>query len=236
MPLVKVTAELASPIALSPTGHAPNLDALCCLQMCRHLGSIKQSEAHNIQPRGQRITEQGQIPIPIKQTWIDGFPIPHCSSGIIEATSESVDYYHCSFPTHRGELLRDDQRTKIARGGGTYKSFRLPLRKSDTQRVVWFAELRTKREVNRAPASWLRQILSHVEFIGKKTAYGHGHVATWTVEPTDIEAHWICDGVLMRPLPVSMVAGDVVGKRRSFGAVADPYWQADFFTDCYVPC
>lgn len=239
MPLVKVTAELVSPIALSPTGDAPHLDALCCIAMCRHLGSIGESKKHNIQPRGQPIREQGQVPIPIKQTWVeqDGrrFPIPHCSAGIIEAATESVEHYHCSFPTSRAQLIREDQRTKIARGGGTYKSFRLPLRKSDAQRVVWFAELRAKAELGRSPMGRLRGLLRSIEFIGKKSAYGHGHVAAWTVEKTETAGHWIYDGVLMRPLPVSLVPMETAGKRRSFGAVAAPYWQADFFTDCYLP-
>lgn len=235
MPLVKVTAELASPIALSPNGDAPHLDALCQLVMCRSMRSVRESRKHNIQPRGKPIQQQGQIPIPIRQTWVDGFPVPHCSSGIIEATVDSVEHYHCSYPSHRGELLRKNQRTKIARGGGTYKSFRLPLRKSYTQRVVWFAELRTGKELGRSPASRLRGLLNKIDFIGKKSAYGNGHVSKWIVEPTEIEAHWICGGVLMRPLPVSLVGSDVTGKRRTFGAVAAPYWQADFFTDCYLP-
>jgi len=240
MPLVKVIAELVSPIALSPTGQAPHLDALVIVAMCRHLSQIRESEKHNIQPRGQAISEQGQVPIPIRQTWVEQggkrFPIPHCSAGIIEATTESVEHYHCSFPTSRAQLIREDQRTKIARGGGTYKSFRLPLRKSDTQKVVWFAELREKKELNnRSPMSELRKRLKQIDFIGKKSAYGNGHVSQWTVEETDMAGHWICDGVLMRPLPVSLVPTETAGKRRSFGAVAAPYWQADFFTDCYLP-
>lgn len=239
MPLVKVTAELVTNIALSPTGVGTELDAICTLQMCRHLSSIGESKKHNVQRQGENVKEQGQIPIPIKRTWVDQdgkrFPVSHCSSAIIESEKEYRQYYHKSFPSHQSDQLAEKQRTKFARGGGVLKSTRLPLRKSQTKKIVWFAELRTKKEIGRSPMSWLRSLLNKVEFIGKKTSQGHGCVASWTVEPTDIDAAWIYEGVLMRPLPASIVSRETVGKRRSFGGVAAPYWQADFFCDRYVP-
>lgn len=239
MPLVKVTAEVVTDIALSPLGFAPNLDALCCLAMARSMRSVRESIKHNIQPHGCDVEEQGQIPIPIRQTWIDQggkrYPVPHCSSAIIESVKEYREHYHKSFPAYHADLLEEKQRTKFPRGGGVLKSIRLPLRKSRTQKVVWFAELRTGKELGRAPASKLRCLLKRIEFLGKKTSQGHGQVARWTVEKTDTEAHWIHEGVLMRPLPISLVPKETKGKRRSFGAVAAPYWQADFFTDCFVP-
>lgn len=239
MPLVKVTAELATDIAITPQGAGTELDGLCYLQMCRHLGSIKKSGKHEVQAKGDRVRIQGQIPIPIRQTWVDQdgsrFPVPHCSAAIIEATPEYKQHYHKSFPSHHSDKLSESQRTKFPRGGGVLKSIRLPLRKSQTRRIVWFAELRTKKEIGRSPMSWLRGILKNVEFLGKKTSQGHGMVSNWTVEATEIEAHWTNGGVLMRTLPLSVVAESTKGKRRSFGSVAAPYWQADFFCNCYVP-
>lgn len=239
MPLVKVTAELATDVSLDHQGVGPRLDAICILQMCRHLSSIGESGKHNIQRQGTPIKEQGQIPIPIKQKWVeqDGkrYPIPRCSAAIIEQSKEYHQHYHRSFPSNLSDQLAEKQRTKFARGGGTLKSIRLPLRKSQTKKIVWFAELRIKKEIGRSPMSWLRGLLKKVEFIGKKTSQGHGCVASWTVEPTDIDAAWIYEGVLMRPLPASIVGSETVGKRRSFGGVAAPYWQADFFCDRYVP-
>lgn len=239
MPLVKVTAELITDIAITPQGQGTELDGVCYLQMCRHLGSIKDSPKHQIQARGAQVGVQGQIPMPIKQTWVEQggkrFPVPHCSAAILEDAGEYRQHYHKSFPAYHADLLDASQRTKFQRGGGVLKSIRLPLRKAQTQRVVWFAELRPKKEIGRAPASWLRGILKHVEHLGKKTSQGHGLVGKWTVEQTDIEAHWFCNGVLMRTLPVSIVPKETKGKRRSFGGVAAPYWQADFYTDCYLP-
>ena len=239
MPLVKVTAELVTKLALSPMQTGPQLDEIVSLQMCRHLGSIKRSPNHQIQPKGEPVKVQGQIPSPIRQTWVEQggskFPVPHVSMPIIEKTAVAAEHYSSSFPTHRALEIEAKQRTKIARGGGQYKSFRLPLSTSDTRRVVWFAELREKKEIKRAPASWLRGILKHVTHVGKKSSLGYGMVGNWIVEPTDIEAHWFNDGVLMRTLPASLVSNEVLGKRRSFGAVAAPYWQADIFCECYTP-
>lgn len=239
MPLVKVTAELVTPTSLTPMQQGMELDGLVALQMCRHLGSIKHSAKHVIQPRGESVKVQGQIPSPIKQTWVDQdgkrYPVPHVSSAIIEDVEAKHEYYNRSFPTHRASLITEKQRTKVSRGGGQYKSFRLPLSVSGTQRIVWFAELREKKEIGRAPASWLRGILKHVGFVGKKSSYGYGMVGKWSVEPTDIEAHWFNSGVLMRPLPASAVGSDVQGKRKCFGAIAAPYWQAEFYCDRFVP-
>lgn len=236
--LVKVTAQLASPLALSPDGAPPHLDALCELVMARKSLSIASSSnghRHRLdttRPRGQAVAEPGQLPIPILRERVDGLPVPRCSQGIIEQTHEAVEHYHCSFPIERAELLEPKQRTVIAPASGLYKSQRLPLRIVNTSRVVWFAELREG-------AVRLRQILKRIDTIGKKSVYGYGLVSQWTVEPTDIDASWFMDShdgpILMRPLPLSVVPDSAIGKRRCFGAVCGPYWQADFFCDRWVP-
>ncbi len=228
--LVKVTAELCAPLALSPDGSAPHLDAICESVMARKAKAIAESRnghRHSIdtnRPRGQPVRMPGQLPIPIIREKVGGLPIPRCSQGIIEQVKEQVSHYHCAFPLDRAGMLTEKQRTTIATTGGSYKSIRLPLRLVDTARVVWFAELRES-------PSKLRRILKRVPAIGKKTSQGYGVVTSWAVELTDIDAAWFCGGVLMRPLPLSAVPADILGKRRGFGAVCGPYWQADLFVE-----
>jgi len=241
----KITAQLSSPLALSPDGVPPHLDALCEYVMSKKARSIAESKNGHRHPvsatiPGQPVERQGTLPIPIVRKWVDcgnglRCPIPRVSQGIVEPIKQRSENYHCAFPLERAGQLKEKQRTTIATTGGPLKSFRLPLRIVDTSRVVWFAELRDKKESGRAPMSELRKILRQVHAIGKKTSQGFGTVAEWLVEPTDIDASWIYDGVLMRPLPVDLGADASHGKRRCFGAVAAPYWQADFYCDRFVP-
>ena len=236
---VKVTAELAGPIALSAEGIAPNLDAIVeCVVAGKALTIADSSNGNRhaidrTRPRGQPVEKPGQLPTPIKREWVDGLPIPRVSSGIIEKLPESAEHYHCAFPIERASMLKESQRTKIPQTGGPYKSMRLPLRLSHTRRIVWFAEL--YRSPGRAPMCELRKILRKVTTIGKKSAYGYGAVSKWTVEPTELDASWIHSGVLMRPLPISLVTDGIQGAMRSYGAVCGPYWQSNLFRERWVP-
>lgn len=243
--LAKVTAHLSSPLALSPDGVPPHLDALCEWVVARKARTITESKSGRNHPvavtiPGQPVDKQGALPIPIVRKWVDcgnglRCPIPRVSQGIVEPSKHRRENYHCAFPLERSASLKEKQRTTIATTGGPYKSFRLPLRLVDTSRVVWFAELRDRRELRRAPMSEMRRILREVHAIGKKTSQGFGLVNDWVVEPTEIDASWIYQGVLMRPLPIYLGRDAEGGKRRCFGAVAAPYWQADFYCDRYVP-
>lgn len=233
--LVKVTATLVTPVALSPEGYAPHLDAICELVMSRRTRAIAESSnghRHQLDKtkiRGAEVEMQGQLPIPIVRERVDGIPVPRCSFGIMEATQETVEHYHCAFPIERAGQVLEKERIQINTTGGVTKSVRLPLRLSTTSRIVWFAEIRTM-------PSELRKIVNRIDTLGKKSAYGYGQVASWVVEYTDIDASWFHSGVLMRALPLSAVGSDIQGKRRSFGAVAGPYWQQSFFVERWVPC
>lgn len=241
----KITAHLASPLALSADGVPPHLDALCEYIMSRKARSIAESRNGHRHPvavtiPGQPVDRQGTLPIPIIREWADcgdglKCPIPRVSQGIIEPGKERVEHYHSAFPLERAGSLAEKQRTTVATTGGPMKSHRLPLRINDTSRVVWFAELRDAKGRGKSPMSELRKILKRVHSIGKKTSQGFGVVSAWQVEATDIDASWTHNGVLMRPLPLTLADSNISGKRRCFGAVAAPYWQADFFCDRYVP-
>lgn len=236
--LVKVTARLLSPLALSPDGVPPHLDALCESVLAKRVRSIASSSnghRHALdleRAPGTEVSDPGALPIPITRERVNGLPVPRCSQGILSLNRESVDHYHCAFPVERAGLLMPSQRGVLPTTGGTYKSMRLPLRIVDAACVVWFAELRER-------PGRLRGLLTKISAIGKKSAYGYGHVGEWSVEHTDVDACWFADSdagqVLMRPLPLDAVDNDVIGKRRCFGAVCGPYWQASLFVERWVP-
>jgi hypothetical protein len=242
--LVKVTAMLASPLALSADGVPPHLDAICeyaiagkALSIAQSSGGHKHPIAHDMP--GQPVSKQGTLPIPIKRTWVDcggglKVPLPHCSQGILPTCNERAEHFHKSFPIGRARMLNAKSQTVLDAGGGAYKSHRLPLRIVDASCVVWFAELR--RKDGRAPASELRtRLRREVGAIGKKTSQGFGVVSQWIVEPSQTPAHWIAEGVLMRPMPSGMVPECTKGARPDFGAVSSPYWQRDFWCERHVP-
>ena len=230
---VKVTAHLVAPIALSPDGHLPHLDAICEWIMSYRMRSIHECSrgrhgCNFARRRGEPVDKPGQIPIPIARQVVDGLPVPRCSFGLAEAQTEVVEHYARKFPTDDASLLRPDQQTVLQTTGGPYKGFRLPLRLISTSRVVWFAALRDR-------PTRLRAILDRVTHLGKKAVYGYGCVSRWVVEPVDADYSWFAEDVLMRALPVSALPDSLVGVRRSYGACCAPYWQRDFWREIGVP-
>ena len=233
---VKVTAYLASPLALSPDGQGPYLDAICEWAMSCRMRTISacSNGRHSFDAarrRGQEVEKPGQIPIPIERWHVDGLPIPLCSSGIYAETPQRVEHYAKRFPTERAAMLDPRDRGVLQTTGGPHKSFRLPLRVVDTDRVVWFAALRET-------PSTLRSLLNkHVSLIGKKTSQGFGVVWRWEVETVERDLSWWADGVLMRPLPQSVrVPAGARGYRNSFCGVTPPYWQRGFWRESITPC
>ncbi len=231
---VKVTAWLCSPLALSPEGVAPRLDAVVEWSMSNKMRTIHEDSggrhsAEFVRPRGKPIEKPGQIPIPIERKFVAGLPIPMCSDGIFVG-NERVEHYSCKFPNEMAAMLADDERVVMRSGGGVYKSWHLPLRIVDCDCVVWFAMIRDKK-------TRLRHELKRVQYIGKKTPQGYGQVEKWDVEDADKDYSWWADGVLMRPLPVGVDIPDGArGYRPSFGGVCPPYWQRDFWREMITPC
>lgn len=213
----KVTAHLVSPLA----GDPPQLDALLIFQ---------QSRRRNVD-RSRPAPRQEKGCIPIAREWLGDWYVSKCSSPIISPTRDNVNYYTRRMPVEHSSLLAPEKRRIIATGNSWTKSYRLPLRVRPIEKVVWFCM------GNGAP---LRHVLKKVDAIGKKVSYGYGVVSKWTVEPIDEDLSWFAEAdgkrVLMRPLPLDMIADDVIGYRRDFGACVPPYWHPERYGDIVVPC
>jgi hypothetical protein len=219
------------------------LDSLCELAMCGKMKAVIETDETGrhtfpLIPAGQPVPIDylGKIPIPIDRVWVDGLPIPRCSSPIVASVaSDKHGHYHKKFEVEHTTILKPSERTKITASGGRFKSFRLPLRLRLIDRVVWFAAIKTSQ-------SDLRRLLKkNVLAIGKKTSFGYGRVSEWIVETADDDFSWFAksDGgpVLMRPLPTTMkLPKSLQGSRLDFGAVCGPYWQQDLWRERVVPC
>lgn len=229
---LKVTARLASGAKVA--GDVPMLDALIEWCMSRHVGRTL-GLAHDLES-DRAPYRPGVIPTPILRRRVEGFPwpVPLCSSPIFRAAADDHAHYNRAF---RADplLIRPDARRVYSSTNGEFKSFRLPLRTRLIDRVVWFCAVADGRGVKE-----VRRLLRSVSHLGKKTSQGYGRVAEWIVEDVDRDLSWYAPSdagmVLMRPMPASAVAGDVIGGRKWFGGVVPPYWSREHFTEAVMPC
>jgi hypothetical protein len=231
---LKVTAHLLSPLA---SHEGPMLDSICEWIVSFKMSSIQKSSngvRHKCEPRarGCEVSEPGKIPIPIMRNHrIWKWPIPLCSAPIFSKPAfDCVEHFGKMLSIENAGLLAPDAMRQVTTTGGTYKSYRLPLRMRGIEKVVWFCVGNPRN---------LRAVLKQVDFIGKKTSIGYGRVGKWTVEPMAENWSWYAPQggklVLMRPLPQEIVRSDAVGYRPWYGAPVPPYWQRSLFGEIAVP-
>lgn len=223
-----IKAFLSSPLA----GEPPMLDSLLVDALCNVQGFYRRLSRSDRLPtdwlQGMR------LPIPVRS--INGRVVPLASSPIYRENdgTDRHDFIHKKLAVEHADLLAPDRRLKIAVGGGTYRSARLPIRARNVPVVAWFA-IGHRREVLKA----LRKITS----IGHKRDIGYGVVREWTAEPIDQDHTWFAPGsdgpILMRSLPVGPDlngAERYSGARLDFVAVHPPYWHPDAMVEALVPC
>lgn len=228
---IKITAHMAGSIC----GDPPMLDALLEFVMAFHAPSIAKARGRNItiHPRGQPVTEIGTLPIGVARATVDGLPVPCCSSPIFsEPLWEGTAHVHKRWGDDR-DALDPSRRGVISTTSGALKGYRLPFRLRFFEKIVWFAV---------GNAAYIRRRLKKVVYLGKKTAYGHGRVLGWVVEPHSCDLSWFAESegkrVLMRPLPFSdlLRVGNLAGFRQDYGSPCPPYWQRSLYRDIVVPC
>ena len=120
----------------------------------------------------------------------------------------------------------------IATTNAEFKSYRLPLRVRNIERVVWFCV---------GVGAELRRLLRDVRLLGKKTSQGYGVARAWEVDSAEEDWSWFSPSdagkLLMRPLPMSCAdAIGAVGGRRFYGGIVPPYWDAEYFAEGLSPC
>lgn len=98
----------------------------------------------------------------------------------------------------------------------------------NTQHVYWFGHGDIER---------VKDLLSDMQGIGKKTSHGFGQVDSLNIEPTDVDLSLrLPDGSPARPIPADMwqATGGDKGARSGFYALEPPYFESPKVL-CVVP-
>lgn len=205
-----VTAELATPVI-----HAE--------RDWTHLDGLLSWAALTTHPVESFCSDDAVIPLPLELAWVspDGLPLWACTPLMSAQGTDSREYWHKRYPSHRAEL---GSRLSANTTGGRWREWRVPLRAHAVQRLHALA-IGNADEVER--------LLSVVTHIGKKGAMGYGRVARWTVTPG---THTLDDVLVRRPVPVAFYEGrEPVGVLELRRGWTPPYWHAPRWADCMVP-
>jgi hypothetical protein len=228
---LRVVAKLAAPLA----GDPPMLDSLLAYVASRRHG--KSGPPGYKVDRSRPCPGTDHLPIAIPRRDAGGWRVPLCSSPILpEPGTDTVEYVCKRLAVEHAALCEPTSRVQVNTTGGPFKSYRLPLRVRRVACVVWLCQ-GDRRE--------LLKLLKAVTAVGKKVADGYGRVLAWEIDRMGDPPHdlwpWWCDSdigpVLMRPLPIgSYLPPSLVGSRRDFGSVTDPYWHPDRYCERVIPC
>ena len=176
---------------------------------------------------------QGEIKIPLLRRKLGPWQVGACSDPIYpECAAEYIEQFTKKIGVEYAPLLENENRLVVSTTNSWTKSYRLPLRIRQIDRVAWFA-VADRRE--------LFKTLKRVEFLGKKRSYGYGRVSRWEAIEVSRDYSWYARtkgaSVLMATLPVGdWIPQDIIGGRRAFGGCVPPYWHPDRYTEIVVPC
>jgi hypothetical protein len=224
-------ANLSTPLA----GDAPHLDSLLVSLASRRQGKVDVEEGYKIN-RLYPCPDSNLVRIPILRTRIGSYNVARCTSPILgSVTNDRHEYIAKRIGVEYSGLVSNGERRVVTTTNSWTKSYRLPLRVRNVDRIAWLC-VGTRREI--------LNVLDNVCAVGKKTAHGYGRVAKWECESWGDETHdrwpWWIDGetgpVLMRPIPFIEGLPAFVGAKRDYGACSDPYWHPDKYGEIVVPC
>jgi hypothetical protein len=219
----RVTAVLSSPIA----GDPPYIDAILEHEMAQRQGKAMRLS------RADKAPPLGSVHIPcLRGEWAGVRGIPRCSAPIVAPLTERHEHYAKRIAVEHAALLREDQRLVVATGNTWTKSYRLPNKVTQADRVCWFVGGAKRRN--------LKSLLDSVVSIGKDISQGYGRVSEWLIEEVEHDWSWFAElpegRLLMRVLPWADELERCIGWRRWCGGYAPPYWHPDRFAEVALPC
>lgn len=219
----RVTAVLSSPLC----GDAPYLDALLEFEMAQRHGKAYPMRRSDPAP------EVGSVHLPCLRGEFAGVRnIPRCSAPIAGPAEAYHEYVAKRLSVENAALLREDERKVVAMGNSWTKSYRLPVKVADVQRVSWFVAGAKRRN--------LKSLLDSVHAIGKDRSHGYGRVAAWQFVEVEHDYSWFAETphgrLLMRVLPWDDSLTKCIGWKRWCGGYAAPYWHPDRAMEVAVPC
>lgn len=187
---IRVTAVLAGKLM----GHdLPRLDAILEYRAAQECGRDVRCPPADLKPNS--------VNIPLEKSMANGFawPIPHCSDAIVGTChTDSHQFFAKRFPSERSALMHPSRRLVINTTGGPFKSYMLPVRARQFQRIAWFCFGDARR---------VAELVAGVFVLGKKRLVGGAIVTGWEIEPAAEDLSWFAPSpegtVLMRTLPMT---------------------------------
>ncbi len=206
MDKIRVTAHLLSPVVTG--GGYMTLDGLLAAILFDDLQDVEAAHAA----------------IPVKQT--NG--LYSASGAIMESMKERVSFIASLRPSHsidpelilknkHGQLHRKFD-TSLTNVMNSYTMLTAPT-------VTWYAD---------GDADRITQLITSVQFIGKRRASGFGRVSRWQIEQDDLDGIEGPFGEPLRPVPVDMFKGDTTHPVVD-AAWRPAYWNPIHRTACYAP-
>lgn len=216
----KITVYLSSPLAQE----APSLDALL-----EYIISFKSGIAKKF-TRSDKLEPIGNIRIPIIRKKIGGYLISKCSNPIYKYNRVDKDFLTKQLSTEHSKWLEEKQRKNVSKKSGAYKSIRKPIKISYVDKIVWFC----------MAGKEIKKLLKCINSIGSYKKIGYGLISSWEFENIDKDYSWYAEEngkkILMRTLPLcDELPKNLIGYRKSFGALAPPYWHRDRMTEIVEP-
>ncbi|MCD7726050.1 MAG: hypothetical protein LUI12_10985 [Clostridiales bacterium] len=215
-------------------GRINSVDGIIMLDSILYHGWFAKYEPHVLEGLGDEDARYIGLPLtkyPYGGMWA-------ASRGIYTETSRSIESYNKSpdfFAADKYDKLRSDGGKKncISSTVGAYRRYRnsCVIRTCADNKVTFYAKGRADK---------VRDLLSYIPSIGKKSAMGWGIVTDWIVEETD-EDYSIVHPVhgLMRPIEVGqeeLAQGVDLSKYPVYRyGVKPPYYKPKNFKLCYVP-
>lgn len=132
--------------------------------------------------------------------------------------------YHKKWDEENDEIVATGK-SKIVVTNGVYKSYSMPLRYIDTNRIYFWA-IGDKAEI--------RQKLTKITAIGKKRSQGYGMVDNWAIEPSIITREQI---LALRPVPKSGNSTKIIPLQYIDMQIrrTPPYWALSGAVVCNAP-
>jgi hypothetical protein len=206
---LKITATLTSPYVTTDYIFFDSLISSAVWQECM------QEKAYTI-PENK--SEVFYIPLPLKLVGIKE-PFYAASIGFPKDAVDGIAYWR--------KHTDIESKKKINIGSGEFKRYNMPMPYTSTDEIVFYAN---------GSIAEIKRLLTWIPSIGKKRTQGYGNIKSWTVESSEHDWSIVCDGVPMRPIPISEATQLHLNcKVEMFFAYKPPYWHRANMTPCYMP-
>jgi CRISPR type IV-associated protein Csf3 len=152
----------------------------------------------------------------------------HASVGILDNPVLKKTTVFKRFTDYEVNTLDDSvNKGRLRTNSGYYKDAMINLPAVVTDNITFYCK-GDKQELTR--------LLKHLQYVGKKTAYGGGEVKDISITSINEDYSFLKEGKVMRPIPVGVIDVPVVpGRSWRKCTYKSPYWDGSQSRMCVVP-